>query len=607
MQVKHIPKLGEMVKSWIFWLIIVTGIAIAIRSLPAWTYYAWGADFGIYYGLTSRLVENQQIFLAYDGWGSSYNYFPVLYFVSAFGHWLTGADLMWVMAKIAPVFGGLTVLIFYFIVYELTKKRNIALLSSLFLAVIPFHVYQTSHAAPLTMGHFFMMLSIYFFIKYSQNYKYLAFLMISTILLIMSHHLTTYFYLISLLLIVLVKSLETELKFLWKEITYLTVGSALTFSYWFLVATPVSDNFMEGGIPFQSQQVAVLFYVVMYGALFGSYVAKKYMSSLVNFVRKLFWSDTPNRHKRALAYFISSVIIILSIEFIFLFVSFPASGIKMTPLAIVYSLPIVFFIGIGCMGLEYLKDVENSWFFKAWLLATIGSFVYSVVTSNHTLFPDRHIEYIAAPLCFIVSVGIIKFIKTKVKIQSISLNKELLTQPIKVIALVIVAGVVFSNAVAVYPVYDSLDWMDEGISETTANAIGWMNENLDKNTTTIATDLRLSKLLWAEEFNSTYQFTRETWFTETWQECYEDLDGDGNHSRVTHILIDDAMRETSVNIRLKTNFYMTNESYNKFLYQPFTLVYRNATVNQNMEEIRWTEIYSVNWEFIDENLGKTEA
>jgi len=130
---------------------------------------------------------------------------------------------------------------------------------------------------------------------------------------------------------------------------------------------------------------------------------------------------------------------------------------------------------------------------------------------------------------------------------------------------------------------------------------------LDKNTTTIATDLRLSKLLWAEEFNSTYQFTGETWFTETWQECYKDLEEDRNHSRVTHILIDDSMRDTSVNIQLKTNFYMTNESYNKFLHQPFTLVYRNATVNQNMEEIRWTEIYSVNWEFIKENLGKKKA
>ena len=201
MQVKHIPKIGEIVRSWAFWLILVTGIAIGIRSLPAWNNYAWGADFGIYYGLTARLIENQQIFISYDGWGGSYNYFPVLYIVSAIGHFLTGADLMWVTAKVAPIFGGLTVLIFYFIVQELTKSKKIALLSALILAVIPFHAYQTSHAAPLTMGHFFMMLSIYFYIKYTKNYKYVALLIFSTILLISSHHLTTYFYLISILFI----------------------------------------------------------------------------------------------------------------------------------------------------------------------------------------------------------------------------------------------------------------------------------------------------------------------------------------------------------------------------------------------------------------------
>jgi asparagine N-glycosylation enzyme membrane subunit Stt3 len=92
-----------------------------------------------------------------------YNYFPVLYIFSALGHWITGVDLLWLMPKIAPVFGGLTVFIFYFIVYDLTKRRDLALLSSLFLAVIPFHVYQTSHAAPLTIGHFFMMLSFSLF------------------------------------------------------------------------------------------------------------------------------------------------------------------------------------------------------------------------------------------------------------------------------------------------------------------------------------------------------------------------------------------------------------------------------------------------------------
>lgn len=605
MQLNHKIKLKEIVKSWAFWLIIITGIAIVIRSLPAWNNYAWGADFGIYYGITSRLIENQQIITSYDGWGGSYNYFPVLYIVSAFGHWFTGADLMWIMAKIIPVFGGLTILIFYFIVYELTKKRKIALLASLILAVIPFHAYQTSHAAPLTMGHFFMMLSIYLFIKYSKNYKYLALLIISTILLITSHHLTTYFYLISLLLIVFVKSLETELKFLVKEIAYLTLASALTFAFWFLVATVIPDSYMGSGLPFESHHIIVLFYLLMYGVLFSTHFAKKYIPSTVNFIKNFFWSNKPFSHKRAFIYFISSVLFVLCVDFIFLFINFPASGIKMTPLAIVYSLPIVFLIGIGCMSFEYLRDVKNCWFFKAWLLATIGSFVYSVVTLNHTLFPDRHIEYIAAPLCFIVSVGIIKFVKTRIKIEKIAFDRELLSQPIKVIVLIVIVGVVFSNAVAVYPVMDSLEWMDESISETTANTLIWMNESLDRDTTTIATDFRLSKLLWAEGYNATYRFTRETWYTETWQACYQDLEKCKNHSRITHILIDDAMRDTSVNIWLKTSFYMTNDSYNKFLNHPFILVYRNATINQNMEEICWTELYFVDWVYIDEYFGKT--
>jgi hypothetical protein len=45
---------------------------------------------------------------------------------------------------------------------------------------------------------------------------------------------------------------------------------------------------------------------------------------------------------------------------------------------------------------------------------------------------------------------------------------------------------------------------------------------------------------------------------------------------------------------------MTNESYEKFSNQPFELVYRNATVNPDTEEESWTEVYKVNWEYIEE-------
>jgi hypothetical protein len=273
-------------KSWYFWLFLITGIAIVVRSFPAWMNAAWGGDFGIYYGLTSRFVENQQIFNEYNGWGGMYNYFPVLYIFSALGHWITGVDLLWLMPKIAPVFGGLTVFIFYFIVYDLTKRRDLALLSSLFLAVIPFHVYQTSHAAPLTMGHFFMMLCCYLFLKYMDQKKYLIPLMISTVFLIMSHHLTTYFFLITIFFIVVIKSIRVDLRTMYRDVGYVLVASGMVFSYWIFIATPVFSTFMNNGLSISSYFVILLFYVALFGCLLGIAAMKKKKPQFISNLKK---------------------------------------------------------------------------------------------------------------------------------------------------------------------------------------------------------------------------------------------------------------------------------------------------------------------------------
>jgi hypothetical protein len=166
----------------------------------------------------------------------------------------------------------------------------------------------------------------------------------------------------------------------------------------------------------------------------------------------------------------------------------------------------------------------------------------------------------------------------------------------------VVFGLVFSNAVAVYPVYTSLEWMDESIPNETANAIYWIHDNLERNTTLIATDLRLSKMIWAEGINATFESTNHTWTCDTWVGCITDFETQQNNHRVTYVLIDDVMRDVSVNIRVLESVYMTNESYLKFSDEPFELVYRNATVNQNNEETHWAEVYRINWTFIDQNL-----
>ncbi len=595
-------KHGDFLKSWYFWLILITGIAIAVRSIPAWMNAAWGGDFGIYYGLTSRMVENQQIFNEYDGWGGMYNYFPVLYIFSAAGHWITGVDLLWVMPKIAPIFGGLTVFFLYFIIYELTKRRDLALLSSLFLAVIPFHVYQTSHAAPLTMGHFFMILCLYLFIKYMNEKKYLIPLLVSTMFLIMSHHLTTYFFLITILFVVVIKSIRVNLRQMGRDVFYVTVASAFAFGYWIFIATPVFSTFMSEGLSIASYLVISLFYLSLFGLLLGIASLKKNTPVWIQRLRKTFSFNPASSRKRASLYFTAGFVFILCAEILFLFVNFPVSGLRMRPLSIVYSIPMLLFIGFGCLGVEYLKKVQNRWFFQAWLLAILCSFIYSLLTINTTLFPDRHVEYLTVPACLFTAVGVLHVFRNRESNVTSSLKKPLSYPSLQVVFALVVFGLVFSNAVAVYPVYTSLEWMDESIPNETANAIAWIKDNIDKNTTMVATDLRLSKMMWAEGINATYEQTNETWTCDTWVGCIADFTAGENHPLVTHVLIDDVMRYTSVNIHVLESVYMTNESYQKFLSEPFQLLYRNATVNQDNEEVHWAEVYSVNWSFITQHL-----
>jgi len=152
--IKINPK--NLLKNWFFWLIIITIIALIIRSLPSWTNAAWGCDLGIHIGLTKKFVASGgNWFNQYTGWGSSYNYFPTLYIITGFLHWISGIDIVVIMPKIGPIFGSLTIFLFYFVARHLTENKKIALLSTLIFAVLPFHVYQTSHTYPLSIGHFF--------------------------------------------------------------------------------------------------------------------------------------------------------------------------------------------------------------------------------------------------------------------------------------------------------------------------------------------------------------------------------------------------------------------------------------------------------------------
>jgi len=606
-------KLREITKNWIFWLILVTGIAIIVRSLPAWTNAAWGCDFGIYYSLTNSLVESGELFNSYYGWGGSYQYFPVLYAITGVAHWITGIDVLTVMPKIAPIFGGLSIMIFYFIVRELIGNKKIAMLSSLFLAVLPFHAYQTSHASPLTMGHFFMVLSIYFFIKYRQDFRYIIPLFISTILLIMSHHLTTYFYIISLVFIVFFENASRKewAPSLKLDVPYILLASGLIFSYWKFIATPVYERFMNTGITLgpiliESNVTIALFYLLFFSS-FGIIWLKRRLNIL--------FEREDASVNSCMVKFSITLIIGLAAMGIFSIFKMPWTNFSLTPLSILYSMPLLLIFGFGVAGFRHTRFIKNGFFIRGWLMAILLSFTYGLVTNSWTLYPHRHLEYMMAPLS-IISIFGIRSIFLNLNYESLSkgirkiphASTQLLSQSRKtrlvkkrqLAYMFVVIVLVTTNAVSIYPSHVALNASYEVITNENLYVTEWMKENLDKNNCVIASDHRLARIVEAVGFNTTIDETIIIWDAENLSDYIDELYGIGkNHSRITHILIDDIMRERVVHVGFGKIAYMTNESYDKFRSQPFELAYRNSTINQNMEEIHWTELYIINWTYIE--------
>ena len=613
-------KFKKITKNWLFWLILITGIAIILRSIPGWINAAWGCDFGIYYGLTNSFVETGDLFNPYYGWGSSYQYFPVLYIVTGVAHWITGADVLTLMPKIAPIFGGLSVLIFYFIVYELIGDRKKALLSSLFLAVLPFHVYQTSHASPLTMGHFFMMLSIYLFIKYRQDVRYLIPLFISTILLIMSHHLTTYFYLISLIFIVFFEnaSIKEWTSHVKMDVSYILMTSGLVFSYWAFIATPVYESFMKTGFklgPLQigSSHLLVLFYVLFFSS-FGIILLKRRCNVFLE-------REKPTARSSVLKFSLI-IIICLTIMIIFSIVKMPWTNFSFTPLSIIYSIPLILVFGFGAAGFRYTRFIKNGGFIRGWFLAILFSLLYGVLTNSSVILPDRHFEYMMAPLSIIALYGLESiflnldhksFSETwskkvsQIRKSGRDISRKRFVQKRQIIYMFVVVILVTTNAVSIYPAHVSLNASYEVITTEDISVIEWMDKNLDKNTSVIASDHRLARMAEAMGFNTTIDQAIAIWNAENLTGCIDEICGmDGNYSRITHIVIDDIMKDMVVHVGAGKIVYMTNETsqiaYEKFSYQPFEIIYRNETIDPNTETVlHWAEVYEVNWTYIEKS------
>lgn len=549
-------------KNWHLWYLLIVLVAIFIRLIPAITNTLWGVDFGIYYGITKTFIETGSFFNPYYGWGGSYNQFPVLYAIGGGFHWLTGLPVSEVLMKIVPVFGGLSVAVFFFVSKELLTNVKHALMATALLAVMPVHVYQTAHVAPLTIGHFFMVLSIYFFIKQRKDVRYLLPLALSSALLVMTHHLTTYMYLIVIMFVIFYDnwSYKEWKPYFRRELLYLLCVSGFIFSYWKFVATKVYDSFMQKGFIFGYEMTPIII-------ILGFYAVIGFGIALIIFRRKADYYKVHNKYPHPLfAKMLFFVIFILAIAIIFVFSyrNTPWVIYKLNILAIPYLIPFIFVLGFGAVGFFTHRSLPHGDFLRGWIIAISLSFIVSLVFGSAMEY-NRHFEYFMVPIAAVAVYGVIFFLKEHF------FRREF-------VYIVVILVLVIANAATVYPAYDILE-VEESISDSDVNVMLFVSGNITKNDTVICSDHRIERLFESFGYNTTKDFAKTIWNTTHLDELFV--------YSIDYVFIDKQMCEDGIHNSKYGLIFMTPQSYAKFKRVPFKLVYRYET-NES-----WAEFYKV--------------
>jgi hypothetical protein len=538
---------------------------------------------------------------------------------------LTGIEVDILLRVVSPILGSLSVVLFYFVVKRFHVGEYTAFLTAMLLALNPFHAYQTAHAAPLTVGHLFLMLSLALFLRKDDKPWATHALYLSSILLIMSHHLTTFIYILIIIGIFFFRGVNAKKrpKNLWTDLIYIITLTIMTFAYWMFIATPVFYSFMKGGLYLSPYMLVGIFYLLL-GALV-ILLELKYRYGL-EYKPRLFSKGTE------LSLVMIVIAITLGIAGVFTITDF-GTGFTFLSVGIILLIPTLIIYSIAIVGANRIDFEQYGPEVKGIFYPILGIFLFSLITWNNVLLPYRFLEYLAYPICILSALGIIALGEIKSKTTWSQLTSRVKTFLVIILAIMVISGS------TTYAVQRTTSRFEESISSQVNDAIIYL-ESTAPNNVTIASDHRISNVLWQRGFNTTYDYAYNLWFSETWNDtnCLNELNGHGTEGRefgrIEYVVIDSVMTRDGVQSNINETPRVINATgYEKFNHEPFNLVYESVSEEKYQssswlgdsngestdpsdiypylggltkplpDALNWCRIYSVNWSYINDQIN----
>jgi hypothetical protein len=458
-------------------------LAVFLGLEPLLLYAAWGSDTGEYYRLTLALAQNGRFLLAgYHGWGFGYPYFPGIFEVGAAVSQATGANALISLEVAVPALAALSVAPVFLLFRRLYPSDTVALVGAAFAAVAFPRLFDLSHAAPLSLGDLLCVASLWAFVEQRKDRRWLVVLSLSAGALIITHHLSSYFFFISALGVLVLHELlfprRWASRFPAREFLFLGGFVTVLFTYWLVYAPPFSSFLSQGVLGANPAVVPAGAATVV--VLSGLLVYLRRRGGAGRPVGRLKW---PGRRSIYLHMAILGVLVFGSLALLTVF-PLPTTTDTISPFTLLWYTPFLLLIPLAA-GSRRLSNFSTLGMVTIlWILVLGGSALYGLVTANPVILPERHPEYLAIPLSLMVAISL------RHLIGPAQVGRM---RPRQAVAVGLVALLLGANALVAFPPPSALEGFQEGFTPQDLTMIEWAASSLPPGSA-LAADHRLSDL-----------------------------------------------------------------------------------------------------------------
>ena len=504
--------------------LFLVGLAVLLVFLalePYLSFALFGSDSGEYYRLTANLLSTGHLphGAAYGGWGSAYPDFPGIFLLAGAGAGALGIDPFSALTILIPVVAVLSVFPLFLLFRRLYPQDTVALLAAAFSSVAMPRLFSIAHPAPLALGDFLCVASLWMLVESRRDVRWFVPLSLTGGALIVTHHLSSYFFAVSgiggILFLELWRPGLWSRRFPVRELVFLAGFISATFVYWFYGTTTFVSKVILTGLPYPSYVGFWAFEAVGLAAILVTALLIRWRRARYLPRARALRLPSDRSLVRDMAVI---TLVVFGLISVIVLVPIPGTGQTTTWGAILWFSPIlalgVFAAGsrrtpafsrLGPFALTWLGALGFS--AAAFLaIATVSSTdprLEAAASLAATISPSRHVEYLFLPLGLLFAIGIARLVARA---------GDRPTRRAFVAASVGVVLLLAANAAIVYPPQHDFGGFQEGL--TPGDAALWMWIGIATPPTwVVASDHRLSSMVFGFDGNPATWVTTPALFT----------------------------------------------------------------------------------------------